>query len=148
MPEAAEPSERVERAVGTARSALGADASSPGRAWRVRRLDRPDRGYWLVVIGEDQASTGVAAVDDRGDELLSWSSLPGRERHLPVDGERAVALAGMGAGAQAELAWEPGGISRSPLYPFWLVRAGDRTVIVDQRGIVWPDVPLTGRGGH
>jgi hypothetical protein len=141
------PSERAERAIRTARSALGVDPSSPGRAWPVRRLDRPDRGYWLVVIGDDEASTGVAAVNDKGEELLSWSSLPGRERHLTVDGRSAVAHAGVGPGAHAELAWAPGAISRSPLYPFWVVRAGNRRVIVDQRGGVWSDIPPTGRGG-
>jgi hypothetical protein len=147
MSEGFEPSERAERAVRIARSALGVEPSSPSRAWLVRRLDRPDGAYWLVVVGEDPAAIGVAAVNDRGEELLSWSSLPGRERHLLVDAERAVSLAGVGPGAHAELAWAPGAISRSPLYPFWLVQAGDRMVIVDQRGIVWPGIPPTGRGG-
>jgi hypothetical protein len=66
---------------------------------------------------------------------------------------RTTALQAIGglavlAGAHAELAWAPGAISRSPLYPFWLVRARDRTVIVDQRGVVWPDLPPTSRGGR
>jgi hypothetical protein len=66
---------------------------------------------------------------------------------------RTTALQAIGglavlAGAHAELAWAPGAISRSPLYPFWLVHARDRTFIVDQRGVVWPNLPPTGRGSR
>ena len=49
-------------AAATARREIGLDDSVPGRAWLVRRLDRPGDAYYLVVFGDDNAAVAVAAV--------------------------------------------------------------------------------------
>jgi hypothetical protein len=135
-----------EDALSVARVAVGEDPAAPGRAWRVRRLDQPDRPYYLVVIGEQSAATAVAAVDAVSGETLSWATLPGQGPHLIVDAQAAVARAGLGPAASAELVWQPSVLSRSPSYPFWQVREKGHVVYVDQNGCVWSDVEPAGHG--
>src|SRR3954452_20677095 len=84
------------------------DTVPPGepRAWRVERLDRPGQAYYLVVIGDDQTSTAVAAVDAGSGEVMTSARLGGTRPHLSVDAARALALADV-PGARASLVWRP-----------------------------------------
>jgi hypothetical protein len=136
-----------ETAVARARGALGLPASVTGRAWRTRRLDRPGDAYYLVVFGPEDAAVAVAAVDARSGEVQSSARLPGAAPLPVVDAARALELAGVGDGAQAELVWRPCRASRSPLYPLWEVRSGADPVYVDQQGKLWPQLDPAGPGG-
>ena len=130
----------AERALELAREATGVGPEVEGRAFPVRRLDRPG-GFFLVEF-EGRA---VAAVDpDRG-ETLSWAATQGR--HLVVDEDEARRLAGAAPGTEANLVWRPSAESRSPLYPVWAVHIGDATVYVDQQGGVSEELHPTGYGG-
>lgn len=133
-----------EVAADLARSAAGLPATAPATVLPVRRTDRPDRDYWLVVLGPSDRPVGVAAVDRHRREVLSSARLTGARAHLAVDAAEAVRRAGRGAGAAAELVWAPSAASRSPLYPVWEVRDGP-PVYVDLAGRVWPGLG-TARG--
>jgi hypothetical protein len=127
-------------AVATARRELGLDDNVPGRAWPVRRLDRPGDVYYLVVFGDDNAAVAVAAVGAQSGEMRNSARVQGVRPHLTVDDARAAELAGAGAGARIELVWRPSPASRSPLYPLWLVQTGRGEVYVDQQGALWSEL--------
>ena len=128
------------RALEIARAATGAAPEAEGRALRVRRLDRPDEYYLVLLEG-----AAVAAVDVSRGETLSWAAT--ERPHLAVDEDDARRLAGAEPAAQAELVWRSSAESRSPLYPLWAVSLGDTTLYVDQQGGVWPELHPEGRGG-
>jgi hypothetical protein len=130
-----------EDAVARVRAAVGATNRVAGRAWPVRRLDRPDETYYLVVLGDERASVAVGTVNAATGEVGSSAQLPGRGRHPAVDAERAKAMAGAGDAARAELVWRPSAVSKSPLYPVWEVSLPTGTVYVDQAGSVRRDPP-------
>ncbi len=136
-----------EEAITRARAATGVQQAVPARAWRVRRLDRTNDSYYLVVFGEDDAAVAVAAVGAAQGEIRSSASLPGHGPHLNVSMQEAAKRAGLGDAAQTELVWQPSAASRSPFYPVWEVRTPDRVVYVDQQGSVWPDLHAAGPGG-
>jgi hypothetical protein len=125
------------RAISLARAHAGLDESVKGRAWRVRRLDRPDEAYYLVVLGEDAAAVAVATVSASTGDVGESARLSGRSQHLEVDASRARSLVGADEAAQAELVWRPGVASRSPLYPLWEVTGPAERIYVDQQGKVW-----------
>ena len=122
-----------------ARGALGQDA--PSEAWLVTGSGSGRRPYYLVVLGPPERSTGVAIVDSITGEVTHRAKLPGTQRHVQVDQDRARSLAHASHDDRAELIWSPGDISMSPLYPFWAVQvSGGRTVYVDQAGGVYGEL--------
>ena len=136
-----------EDAVCRARAKVNADANVPARAWLVRRLDRPDEFYYLVVLGEVHAAVAVVIVGaDRG-EIQNWATLPGQNPHLAIEEGEAIERAGLSPDVKAELVWKPCRSSYSPLYPLSEIRAATRTVYVDQQGGVWPNLVPGGPGG-
>ena len=135
----------AEQAIERARAETGVPA--PARAWRVRRLDRAGDAYYLVVLGTEEAALAVATVGAAAGELRSRARLPGTGAHSLCDAGEAIARAGLGTPAQAELVWRPCRASRSPLDPLWEVQAAGSTVFVDQRGGVWPALEPAGPGG-
>jgi hypothetical protein len=128
-------------AITRAGRAVGVAAGVPGRAWLVRRLDRPADAYYLVVFGEEDAAVGVATVSRSTGEVGSAARLSGRGPHLEIDAARARELAGAGEEARAELVWRPSTASKSPLYPVWEVELPAGSVYVDQGGAVSGDSP-------
>jgi len=136
-----------DEAIVRARAAMGLDATVPARAWRIRRLDRAADAYYLVVFGEPAAAVAVTTVGAAHGEVRTSAQLPGVRPHLLLDAAQAVTLAGLGAGAQAELVWRPSQASRSPFYPLWEVRSATRGVYVDQQGVVWPALDMAGHAG-
>jgi hypothetical protein len=129
-----------EEAVLRARARINLAATTPVQVWPVRRLDRPDDSYYLVVFGENQAALGVVAVGAARGEIQTWANLPGLKAHLALQEREAIERAGLGGGETAELVWTPCRATRSPLYPLWEVRTATRVVYVDQQGIAWPEV--------
>ena len=111
------------------------------------RLDRADEEYYLVVFGEPQAATGIAAVDVTSGKAMSWAALPGSGPHLAVDSATARERAGLGPGARARLVWKSCRGSRLPLYPIWEISDMTRTRYVDQQGGVWQSLEAGERGG-
>lgn len=141
----------TEQAIDRARQQLEVDDEIPGRAWHVRWIDRPHDAYYLVEFGQD-AAVAVAIVGVAKGDVRSSARLSGEGRHLAIDEQSAKTRAGVTNAesdqhVQAELVWQPGPASQSPLYPIWRVRAPHRTRYVDQQGRVWDELPLTGRGG-
>lgn len=122
-----------EEAIHNAKSKLGFEESTPGRAWRVRRLDRPSEAYYLVQLGESNAAVGIATVDTYTGEVGVYASLPGVGAHMAVDVQLAIELGGGGEAAQAELVWMPCRASKSPLYPLWEVKTLGVVKYVDQQ---------------
>jgi hypothetical protein len=136
----------VDNAIARARSQLGLGPLTPARAWRVHRIDRPGKAYYLIVFGDADAAIGAAAVDAMSAEVLTSAVLPGVGPHVTVDTDNALQKAEL-TGAQAELVWRPCRVSLSPLYPFWQVRSGTETVYVDHQGVVWKTLEPAGPGG-
>ena len=134
-------------AIARARSLLKLGAQTLARVWRVRRVDRPNEAYYLIVFGEPQASIGVVAVDITSGEVMIWAPLPGTRPHLSIDSETAVQIAAFPSKTHAELVWKSCRGSHSPLYPLWEISAEKMTVYVDQQGIVWQTLESSGSGG-
>jgi hypothetical protein len=128
-------------AVARLRAAVDASDSVEGRAWRVRRLDRPGEAYYLVVLGDDNASVAVGTVGAMTGDIGSWAQLAGHGPHLAVDLARARALAGADESAAGELVWRPSPASKSPLYPVWEITLPSGAVYVDQTESVRLDSP-------
>jgi len=121
-------------AIARARQAIGIAPQTPGRAHRVRRLDKSGKTYYLVVFGEPGKTIAVAAVNGASGDIESWAKSPGAREHLEVDEAYARRLCRAPASASAELVWKPGRVSRSPLYPIWEVRSGRDVCYVDLQG--------------
>jgi hypothetical protein len=136
-----------ERSIAAAREALGVGLGVVARTWPVRRFDRPGESYMLVVLGDEGASVGVAAVDAGTGRVLAHAALPGTGAHWVIAEDEAVARAGAAAGAHAALVWAPSMASRSMFYPLWQVEGPEGAVFVDFSGSVWPDLVPGGPGG-
>lgn len=119
-----------------ARQAIGVGSTVKATAWRVTRLDRNGEAYYLAVLGDDQAAIGVAAIKADNGDVMNWARLGGTQPHLAVDASRAAQIANIG-NASVELVWQPCQASRSPLYPFWRLASGSRSVFVDQQEKCW-----------
>ena len=112
------------------------DLHEPGRAFHVRRLDRPGDAYFLVILGEEGAAMTVAAVGELDGEIRTSARLKGDVAHMTVDKEQALELARLWDTPEAELVWRPCQASMSPLYPIWEVKSASGTLYVDQsRGV-------------
>jgi hypothetical protein len=129
-----------ERALEIARRAVGAGPTTPGRAFRVCRIDRPGTDYHLVLFDD-----AIAAVSVETESALEWARVA--DPKLPVDEQAARDLAGLGSTAVARLAWRSCTATRSPLYPLWEVRQRDQVKFVDQQRRVWSILDPGGRGG-
>jgi hypothetical protein len=125
----------AEIAIAAARAALGAAPTVNANAQRVERLDHSGKGYYLVIIGDDNAGTGIVATDADTAIVMASARIHTR-RHLSVDAARAVQLAQVGE-ASAVLVWRPCQASLSPLYPFWRVTGPLGTRFVDQQERCW-----------
>ena len=119
-----------------ARSQIGIELHEPASAWYIRRIDREDGAYYLIVFGDAQAAVAVAAVDAVSGEIEASAVLPGMGPHLTIDANEAMRRAALSGAARAELVWRPCRNSLSPLYPIWHVYSGTTEVYVDQQGIV------------
>jgi len=122
-----------------ARRLLALPPSEEGNAWRVRRLDGGG-AYYLVHVADR-----IACIDaDRSALLASATAV-----HAPVavSREAAVARAGRGDAASAELVWKPSAATLSMFDPVWLIIGDDAVVFVDQRGKVWSALTPKRPGG-
>jgi hypothetical protein len=134
-------------AIRRAGAALGLSDRTPGRAWRVRYLQRPGEAYFLVVLGEVDAALGVACVDPTTSEIEISASLPGVAAHITVEAMQAKTLVAGSEPAEVEMVWMPCEASRSPLYPLWEVKTKKGIQYVDQQGRLWSDLRLGQPGG-
>lgn len=125
-------------AVARAREATGTGDSIPAEVYRVRRLDRKDEFYYLILFGKQPSTVAVATVNARTGDVENWARSPGIRPHFSIGSAEARRLAGMPETASVELVWKPCLGSRSPLYPLWEVRANGQTRHVDQQGNVKP----------
>jgi hypothetical protein len=125
-----------EEASAQARRAVGVGATVKATVWRVTRLDRNSEAYYLVILGDDDAAVGVAAIKADNGDMMGSAQLGGKHPHLSVDASRAAQIANIG-NASMELVWQPCRASKSPLYPFWRVASGPRSVFVDQQEKCW-----------
>lgn len=136
------------RAVANAGAALGLAANEPTQIWSVTRMKPGAAGYFLVVFGAPQAAVGLAAVDRVSGAVLAKARLPGRGPHHLISAEEAIRHAGLDAGTQAVLAWDPVPASRSPFYPLWQLQGPDQTVWVDGvSGTIWKSLDNPRGGG-
>jgi hypothetical protein len=127
----------AEAALETVRQAARLPEKLEGFAWPVRRLDRPGEAYWLVTLGPAGAVEAVAAVDAAGGTILSMTRLvPPRPFEL-LSAAEAARRTGVSHARAVGLAWAPCQASYSPLYPFWVVQAGEKLIYVSQQGQTW-----------
>lgn len=113
----------------------------------MRRLDRPDESYFLVVFGPDEGAVGIVAADAATGEMLVSAALSGTSPHNLLDARDAVAAAGVEGMVTYELVWRSCQATRSMLYPLWRIEGSGREVYVDQSGKVWTELAPGGHGG-
>ena len=124
----------------TARRLLGLSEGDEGSANRVRRLDRPV-AYYIVHTGGY-----VVALDEATGALLASAETP----RSPVTLSHATALAraGSGAAATAELVWTPATAATQSMFdPLWAVTEAGHTRYIDQRGRLFEILPGKRPGG-
>jgi hypothetical protein len=138
----------IEDAIHNAITILNLRESTLGKAWKVRRLDHPGEFYYLVQLGDTNASVGVAVVDTQTGEVGIYAKLPGVGPHITVDASQAQELAADGNMAQVELVWMPCEASKSPLYPLWEVRTPRGVQYVDQQRNVRDKLEPSQLGGN
>ena len=63
----------AEEAIAAARTALREQSAVQATALRVTRLDVAGQCYWLVILGDDDAVIGVAAIAGRPPLALARS---------------------------------------------------------------------------
>ena len=122
-----------------ARRLLALPFSEEGKAWHVRRLDGKGRYFLVHVAGR------VACIDAASGALLS--SAVALRAPVSVEREAALAIAGAGDAAPAELVWEANAATLSMFDPLWSVTLEGAVVFVDQRGKVWPVLAPKAPGG-
>lgn len=123
-----------ELAISGARGTIRVDDNVPARAWLVKRLDHPNRLYYLVVFGKENATIGLAVVDSDTGEVNNSARLPGTTAHLIISAEQALSFVGGKSEAMIDLVWKPCAATRSPFYPLWRIRTASETIYVDQQG--------------
>jgi hypothetical protein len=129
-----------QRALETARTITGVPPTIHDHAVHVRRLDRPEADYYLVVL-----DGALAAIDATDGKPLTWAKVANPD--LPVDEAQARELASLPSDASAELVWQSSTASRSLLYPIWEIRLRGQTIYVDQQRRRWSALGVQGRGG-
>jgi hypothetical protein len=127
-------------AIRQARRLLALPEGDDGEAHLVRRLDVPRGAYFLV-----RAEGRIAALDAATGDLMA--SAETARSPVCLSRDDALARAGLGGEPDAELAWGPSAATLSMFDPLWAVSAGGRSVYVDQRGRVWPELPVKRPGG-
>jgi hypothetical protein len=138
----------ADAAVASARAALGLDAREPVRTWRVARMHPGERDFLLVIFGEAERATAIAAVDAISGQVLESARLPGTQPHSLLTAEEAIRRAGLGAETQAQLVWDPSPATRSRFYPLWQLQTAEGPVWVDSvRGTVWQTLAASKQGG-
>lgn len=113
----------------------------------VRRSDKENEFYYLIPFDKyvgGQFLTYAAVIIDAQDgsfQQASWVEEPARFIQIPKD--KAIKLilsenpALQNIGLDAELIWQPAGISASPFYPYWRAAAADGKIyFVTQKGEV------------
>ena len=137
-----------EEAILHAREALGLPAVVTGRALRVERLDAPGTAYYLVVLASGEREQQIAVIDAETGALDQNAEVTGRESHIAVNMEQAIATARFGDRATARLVWRPCRASYSPLFPIWEISSAGERRYVDQQGRLWEALsPIDRRGG-
>jgi hypothetical protein len=134
-----------ETAIRSAIEHAHADPRAPAKACRVRRLDREDAFYFIVLIESDPAD--VVLVDGHTGRVTSTARINPGTSLLATTQHDAATLAGLDPADEAELVWAPCEASRSPFYPFWRIRRGSEVRFVDQRGIVHSRIGAPERRG-
>ena len=116
----------IDKAVELARATTGEKRATPVTTEEVRRLDRPGESFLLVHFGSPGTGGSIAAVRlGETIEVMTWAANP--------SGESTVAP----ATPDSELVWEPGGTSKSPLFP-------ERRLKVPHTKTPRPQVPAAG----
>jgi hypothetical protein len=128
-----------EQALAQARRLLKLPRSAKGSVWRVRRLDGKDAYFLVHVAGR------VACIDIAGGALLASATVANAP--VTISAEAALALAGRGDTASAELVWKPCAATLSMFDPLWSVALDGRVLFVDQRSKVWRTLPPKSPGG-
>lgn len=126
-----------DEAVRKAKEKLGLSESFSGKAWEVRRLDRPSTTYYLVEIKDAGAVVAIVVVNTNTGEIDTFARLSGAKSPIQLDAQTAIELTAEKGTVQAELVWMPCTISKSPFYPFWEVKTPTTIKYVDQRGQVF-----------
>ena len=135
-----------DEAIERLRTAIHADPSVPGRAWRVFEPEGERELYLLVELGLPDAVVAVGTVDTNTGALSSHAELGGAGPHLSLTADDARRAAGLRPDADARLVWRPSRQSASPLYPLWQVTDGVSTAYVDMTGAVTPRLDPGGPG--
>ncbi|MFT3910637.1 MAG: hypothetical protein QM737_14520 [Ferruginibacter sp.] len=123
-------------AIESARKFFDLLPSVPAYAYRVINLSNEGFDYYLVIFGKTDASIAIAAIGTTKGDIRISARLPGTSAHLTINKNRALELCNSDNNVTAEMVWEPGNLSRSPLYPIWKIYTSPKEKYINQQGII------------
>ena len=126
-------------------------AGHVGQPLLVRRLDAPDRDYYLVPWQDRQGIAFVVQIDAQSGAMSSLARLPTPLPRIvvtPEEARRAVAdqLHRRVVG-EPRLVWRPCRESASPLQPLYHVAVEEGNAFVGVDGAAYPRLTPFGKGG-
>jgi hypothetical protein len=126
-----------------------AATANAGRAVFVRRLDQPERSYFLVPWHDARGVVLVVQVDTNG-EMRSLAVFPKPVDHLVIPKEKVRSLVAASSDRTAgdpELVWWPCRESTSPLQPLYRVPIGGGELYVTADGSIRERLTPLSKGG-
>jgi hypothetical protein len=134
-----------------ARMASALDGVHVGVPLFVKRLDEPNRGYYLVPWISKAGVTLIIEVDAMTGTMSSFFPLPQAMPSLAMNAEQAIAAVSDKLGRQAtgepQLVWRPCRESSSPVRPFYQIKTAEGDVYVNMDGKVYTRLASFEKGG-
>jgi hypothetical protein len=126
-------------------------AGRPGIPLFVRRLDIPERDYYLVPWLDERGIVMVVQVDAQSGEMSSFAALPSPTPRLAVGPEEARRTVEQQLNEKVisdlGLAWQPSRESASSLQPLYQLQVGSGDAFVANDGAVYRSLTSFGKGG-
>lgn len=149
--QAAQAAERGLRTIEDPEMASAYAGGHSGTALLVKRIDQPDRDYYLVPWQDQRGVVLVAQVDASSGEMSSAAVLPTPLPSIvmsPAEARRIVeARLKLRVTGEPILVWRPSRESASPLQPLYRVEVDGGEAFVGVDGSVYRSLTLFGKGG-
>jgi len=117
----------------------------------VKRLDVPDRDYYLVPWENEDGITLVMELYASAGSLAGAAPLKKPVRHITLSPKQAIAAVAQSTGrepaGEPQLVWRPCRESPSPMRPFYRIATETGELFVSPEGQVYTTLTPFGRGG-
>ena len=115
----------------------------------VKRLDEPERGYYLVTWGDEQGIRLIAEVDANTVELTSAVAAAQSQLMIDMTEARRLVLekSSQEVLGEPQIVWHPCRESSSPYLPFYRFTTAEGMVFVRGDGALYTSLTPFGKGG-